>query len=59
MYSAASQSADKADLQQEATEQAHAGTVPFNKTQSPASALYVGSKLEAPLSCGAAADRLR
>jgi hypothetical protein len=41
MYSTASQSADEADLQQEATEQAQAVNVPFATTQSPAPALYV------------------
>jgi hypothetical protein len=41
MYSTAFQSADKADLHQEATEQAHAVNVPFATTQSPAPALYV------------------
>jgi hypothetical protein len=41
MYSTAFQIADKADLRQEATEQAHAVNVPFATTQSPAPALYV------------------
>jgi hypothetical protein len=41
MYSTAFQSADKADLHQEATEQAHAVNVPFATTQSPAPALHM------------------